>query len=118
MVYIYNNQNLKLKRRALRGDMSKPEQIVWYHLKGGNLKNHKFRRQYSVGDYILDFYCPKLRLAIEIDGDSHFVSTSAVVYDQERDEFLARHNINVMHVTNSDVMQNIDGVIEKILQCL
>ena len=118
MPYLYNNSKLKLRRMTLRNNTSKPEQIVWYYLKGKNLKNYKFRRQYGVGNYIIDFYCPELRLAIEIDGDSHFVDENAEVHDRKREIFLAEQNIKVIRIANSDVMGNIDAVINKILQSI
>lgn len=118
MMYIYNNQKLKSKRQSLRNTMSKPEQILWYYLKGRNLKDYKFRRQYSVGNYILDFYCPKIRLGIEIDGDSHFATPDGAIHDQEREKFLVKHNIRTIRFTNIDVVRNIDNVIEQISQYL
>ena len=118
MLHLYNNPKLKLRRKNLRNNMPQPEQALWYYLKGKNLKGYKFRRQYSTGSYILDFYCPELRLAIEIDGDSHFVDGSAVAYDQKREKFLAEQNISVIHFTNSDVTRNIDAVVNKISNCL
>lgn len=116
--YLYNNQKLKPRRKALRANMPQPEQVLWYYLKGKNLKDYKFRRQYSVDSYILDFYCPKLRLAIEIDGDSHFIDDNAIGYDQKREDFLAKQNVNVIHFTNSDVTENINAVMNKISEYL
>lgn len=118
MQHIYNNQKLKLKRRTLRNNMPRPEQLLWYYLKGKNLEDYKFRRQYSIGDYIVDFYCPTLRLAIEIDGDSHFVDSDAMVYDQKREKFLTEHNIKIIRFHNSDVMRNSNAVVNKILEYL
>ena len=75
----------------------------------------KFRRQHSVGYYILDFYCPEERLAIELDGDSHF-SDAAVAYDQERTAFLNTLNIRVLRFTNTDVYDHLDAVCARILE--
>ena len=74
----------------------------------------KFRRQYSVSVYILDFYCPSCRLAVELDGESHALA-EAQEYDAERTEFLSLLNIRVLRFTNSAVYRNIDGVIDTIL---
>ena len=63
--------------------MPKAEVILWEKLSRKQMHGYKFRRQYGVDQYILDFYCPRLKLAIEIDGDSHFV-TGAEDYDKER----------------------------------
>lgn len=118
MPYLCNSQKLKPRRQTLRNNMPQPEQILWYYLKGKNLAGYKFRRQYSIGNYILDFYCPELRLAIEIDGDSHFVDCRAINYDQKREKFLTEQNVKVIHFINSDVINNIDAVIGKISEYL
>lgn len=89
---LYNSKDLKSRRVYLRNNMPKPEQVLWYWLRGKNLNGFKFRRQYSVSNLILDFYCPALRLAIEVDGDSHY-QLSGQVRDKARDNFLQSQNI-------------------------
>ena len=79
-----------------------------------NLNGYKFRRQHSVGYYILDFYCPSARLAIELDGDSHFTE-EAIAYDKERTAFLNALNIRVIRFLNSDVFDNLEEVCNQIL---
>ena len=69
---INNVVYLKNTRKQLRNNPTKAEQVLWKYLKNKQIKGYKFRRQHSVGNYILDFYCPALKLCIEIDGDSHF----------------------------------------------
>ena len=118
MPYLYNNQKLKTIRKALRNNMPKPEQTLWYWLRGKNLKGYKFRRQYGVGNFILDFYCPELRLAIELDGDSHFIDAKTKIRDQNRDKFLTSQNIKVIRFTNTEIVESINGVIDKILKYL
>lgn len=66
--YIFNVPNLKPKRQALRNNPTPTEKLLWSKLKNSQL-GFKFRRQYSVGGYILDFYCPTKKLAIELDGE-------------------------------------------------
>ncbi len=110
--HIYNSPGSKTKRRSLRTDSTKPEQVLWYNLRNNNL-GEKFRRQYGVGRYILDFYCPAKRVAIEVDGDSHF-TTNAIAKDQTRQEFLALQEIKCIRFTNFEVLSNIDGVLDKI----
>jgi very-short-patch-repair endonuclease len=83
MTIAYNKKSQTARRRALRHSMSKAEVILWDKLSRKQMHGYKFRRQYGVDQYILDFYCPRLKLAIEIDGDSHFV-TGAEDYDKER----------------------------------
>ena len=118
MAYLYNKQRLKNVRKQLRSNMPKPEQTLWYYLKDKNLEGYKFRRQYSVGKYILDFYCPELRLALELDGDSHFASQLTRVYDQHREQFLAQQNIKVLRFTNTEISENLEAVINKISESL
>ena len=117
MGYLYNDPIFKIRRQFLRNNMTKPEQMLWYWLKNRHLNGYKFRRQYSLGPYILDFYCPKLRLAIEIDGDSHF-TPDAIVYDKERTHFLEENNIRILRFKNNDVLENLENVINNILQYL
>jgi very-short-patch-repair endonuclease len=71
MTKVYNRIDEKIKRRMLRGNMPQAEIILWSKLKNKGFKGYKFRRQYSVGKFVIDFYCPRLKLAIEVDGKSH-----------------------------------------------
>jgi len=74
---------------------------------------YKFRRQYSVDQYIIDFYCPELKLAIEVDGESHFTET-AREYDRSRQEYIEAFGIRFLRVMNSDVLGNLQGVLDEI----
>lgn len=116
-VIFLQQPEVKTKAKNPAQQYAQPEQILWCFLKGKNL-GCKFRRQYSIGNYILDFYCPELRLAVEIDGDSHFIDDQAIIYYQKREEFLAKKNLKVIHFANSDVTKNIDAVIGKISEYL
>lgn len=115
MTIIFNRTSERVKRKALRKAMPKAEVILWAHLKNKQLHGYKFRRQYSVGPYIVDFYCPRLKLAIEVDGPSHFTN-HAVEYDWQRQKYIESFNINVLRVTNLDIYENIEGVIKKIIE--
>ena len=84
-------------------------------LQHSNLGGYKFRRQHSVGGYILDFYCPAECLAVELDGDSHF-SPEAIEYDRERTLYLNALNIHVLRFLNTDVYNNLNVVCEQILE--
>ncbi|MBX4205515.1 MAG: endonuclease domain-containing protein [Candidatus Doudnabacteria bacterium] len=112
MKYLYNSQKLKLRRKLLRHNAPDPEQILWYYLRNKAF-GYKFRRQYSVSQYVLDFYCSKLRLAIEIDGDSHF-NPKARIYDTIREKRVKQQNIQILRFTNDEIRENIEAVIEKI----
>jgi len=102
-------QGLKEKARENRKNMTGPEKMIWNRV----LRKFKYRvtRQKPIGRYIVDFYCAKLKLVIEIDGESHYVK-DGVKKDRERDRFLKSQGLTVMRFTNPEVMSNIEGVWE------
>lgn len=106
---------MKSARKELRNESTLAEKKLWSALQHSRLDGYKFRRQHSVGHYILDFYCPSQRLAIEVDGDSHFTD-DAIAYDEERTVFLNALNIRVLRFLNTDVYNNLDTVRERILE--
>ena len=75
----------------------------------------KFRRQCGINNYVVDFYCPELKLAIEIDGDVHAYD-SGIVYDKQRQKEIEALGIKVLRYTNNDVIQNTEGVLYDIVQ--
>lgn len=83
---------------------------MWSILKGSRLDGRKFRRQHSVGRYILDFYCPAERLAIELDGAHHY-SGAGAEYDRERRSFLEQFEINVIRFENRMVFEEDEWVV-------
>lgn len=89
--------------------MPQPEQKLWYYLRKRFL-DLKFRRQFGIGPYIVDFYCPAIRLAIEVDGDSHF-DPDAHRRDERRDSFIKAQGIRMIRIKNTDVRDSIDGVV-------
>lgn len=107
----YNRYSEKDKRRHLRENMPKAEVLLWTKLTGRQLLGYKFRRQYSIGPYIVDFHCAELKLAIELDGDSHFAE-GGQGYDEKRDEYLESFGIQVLRFLHTDVYDNIEGVLE------
>ncbi len=109
----YNIPKLKKRRQSLRSSLSKAEIILWKRLSGKQMLGCKFRRQYSVDQYILDFYCPKLKLAVEVGGDPHFF-LGAAVHDKERQEHIEKYGIRFPSFTDTDVCENIDDVCEAI----
>ncbi len=104
-------------RKALRSQLTPAEATLWVQLKGAQLQECKFRRQHSVGRYILDFYCPAKRLAIELDGAVHN-SADAQAYDRQRDAFLNSVGIKVLRFENQMVFQNMEGVLAAIREQL
>lgn len=111
MTILYNKSKNLGKRILLRRNQTPQEIILWSKLRRGNL-GLKFKRQYSVGPYILDFYCPQKKLAIEIDGSQHLDNKD---YDRERTNYLNFLNIKVLRFWNNEINANINGVILKIV---
>ena len=111
--HLYNDPSTKSNRRHLRKNATDAERKLWRILQNRQMSNSKFLRQYTVGSYVLDFYCPERRLAIEVDGGQHADSHSQQ-HDAHRDKYLKELNIRVIRLWNNDVLQNIDGVGQKI----
>jgi len=107
--------NLIPRAREMRSNMTEPEKRMWYD----RLKQlpQRFRRQRPFGPYIADFYCASLKLVVEIDGDSH-ATADAIAYDAERTAFLAGLGLRVVRFSNREVMENLDGVFEKLRELL
>ena len=112
MTFNFNRRGERDKRKSLRSAATAAEKKLWQHLKAKQ-SGAKFRRQYSVDAYVLDFYAPYPKLAIEIDGDSHF-TPEAIAYDQERTTYLEAFGIEVMRFTNLEISENVGAVLEKI----
>ena len=98
-----------VRRRRLRRNRTDPEATLWSWIRAKRFAGFKFRRQYACGPYILDFYCPARRLAIELDGGQHF-EQGAHVYDQRRTEYLRRLRIDVLRFPNDVVFNEAEGV--------
>jgi very-short-patch-repair endonuclease len=114
---IFNPKRTKAQRKYLRNNMTKAEVILWSKLKGRNILEYKFRRQHGIGDYIVDFYCPELKLVIEIDGESHYTSKGKI-HDKARAKFLNEMSIHILRFTNPQVKQNLEGVIRHIISAI
>ena len=108
-----NQPQLKTFRKELRKNLTPAEATLWKALQGGQLEGRKFRRQHSFGNYILDFYCPEEKLAVELDGRHHF-SEAGFEADLERTAFLESHGIKVLRFENKEVFENLDGVLQAI----
>lgn len=112
---LYNETRFLRRRRNLRNFATEAEQRLWFALRKRNLGGLKFRRQYGVGRNIVDFYCPERRLAVEVDGAQH-CEPEKLKSDQERTAYLHTHDIRVVRVTNAEVMNEMEAVLEKILE--
>jgi len=111
--FLYNKKILKERRVELRNNQTEVEQKLWMNLKGKNLGGLKFQRQYSVGPYILDFYCPKYRFGIELDGSQHGEEDNKI-YDEERSRFLEGNRIRIIRFWNNEISQNLKVVLDQI----
>lgn len=89
------------------------ERRLWVYLRKRSFRGLKFRRQHGVGRYVLDFYCPALRLAVEVDGAQHYAEPGQQ-RDLEREQFLASLGITVVRFTNAEVMGEIEPVLERL----
>jgi very-short-patch-repair endonuclease len=108
----FNRTPIKTARaRRLRLDVTGVERRLWHKLRGAQIDGASFRRQHPAGNYILDFYCPALQLAIELDGGQHAQATSR---DRQRDEWLRQRGVTVLRFWNSDITENLSGVVEVI----
>jgi very-short-patch-repair endonuclease len=113
MNQINNLKHLKPFRKNLRNNSTSAEATLWRYLKNKQLDGRRFRRQFSVGNYILDFYCPSEKLAIELDGQEHYEGYG-LEQDKKRTTYLNSLNINVLRFENKDVFERLEGVLEEI----
>lgn len=107
---IFNRQRENLKRRILRTEMPRAERILWGKLRRRQMMGYKFRRQFSVENYVIDMYCPELKLAIEVDGDSHFIGDTPE-YDAEREIDIENYGIVFLRFQNEEVYNNLSGIL-------
>ena len=112
-LHAYNVPILKTFRTKLRKNLTPAEAFLWKFIRNSKLDGRKFRRQFSVGPYILDFYCPSEKLAVELDGEVHFNAT-AIEYDLERKLFVQHYRIRILRFENQLVFQELEMVLEKI----
>ncbi len=112
---LHRNRHDQLeKRRLLRREVPPAERLLWRYLRDRGLGGHKFRRQYSVGPFVLDFCCPAAALAIELDGPTHEPDL-AREYDAERQAHIERLGFRFLRFTNAEVRENLEGVLATIL---
>jgi very-short-patch-repair endonuclease len=106
-----HNQKLTANARTLRRNMTKEERHLWYDfLKGLQIT---VKRQTVIGNYIVDFYCPSVKLVIEIDGSQHYVE-KVMAADSERDEYMRSIGLVIKRYSNTDINNKFDSVCEDI----
>ena len=112
---VHNKKSLLEIRRALRAGSTPAEECLWQEIRNGKLNGLKFKRQHSIGNYIVDFYCASKRLIIELDGEVHNTKDQQEK-DKLRDLNLTEMDFKVLRFTNDRVLYNIEQVKNTILQ--
>jgi len=112
---IFNRPSKKKTRQYLRNNSTNAEQVLWRFVRNRQLGEYKFRRQYSIDRYIVDFYCPRLKLVIEVDGDTHSTEEE-IKHDHQRQRYIESLNIKVLRFTNIDIYEDVDRMLEEILE--
>jgi very-short-patch-repair endonuclease len=110
-----NKPELKAIRQSLRTNGTPAEATLWRILKNKQFDGWRWRRQYSVGNIIIDFYCPKAKLGIELDGNHHFESGGQIA-DEIKTEILHEFGIKIIHIENKTLWDTPDFVLETIRQ--
>ncbi len=117
MTELFNRREFTPLRRRLRHDMPPAERHLWPHLRQRQLENCKFRRQYGIDRYVIDFYAPELKLAIEIDGPTHD-RPEAKAYDADRQAYIESIGVVVVRFSNARVYNDLEGVLDAIGQTI
>lgn len=112
---IYYDPKLKQRSRDLRNHSTLSEVLLWNQIKGRKIKGYQFMRQKPIENYIVDFYCSKLKLVIEIDGDSHIGKEDRDGYRQKKIESLG---IRFLRFDDFDVKKNMNGVILELMRTI
>lgn len=110
---VHNKPELRKFRKELRQNLTPAEAFLWKHLKGGQFEGRKFRRQHSIENFIVDFYCASEKLVIELDGQIHF-NEEAQIYDKAREEVIEKLGFTVIHFENKMVFDLLPFVLLEI----
>ena len=117
MTKIFNRRSISGYRNELRNSMTKSEVVLWKHISRNSL-GYKFRRQHGIGKYIVDFYCPKLKLAIEVDGITHNFER-VFEKDVEKDRYLQSNGIIVRRYNSEKIFNDLQNVLDDLFNiCL
>ncbi|MEK6692727.1 MAG: endonuclease domain-containing protein [Nitrospirota bacterium] len=111
------NKTLKEYSRRLRKEITDAERALWSIIRVKQLKGYQFYRQKPIGNFIVDFYCPKANLVLELDGGQHYTE-DGMIKDRLRDDFMRSIGLRVLKFSDREVFENIEGVIEKIWENL
>ena len=101
--------------QRLRREQTDAERLLWSRIRAGQLNGLKFRRQFPIGHFIVDFCCRQRRLVVELDGGQHDLQRER---DRRREMLLSERSYRVLRFWNDEVLKNIDGVLQRILEAL
>ncbi len=110
---LYYNKNLKQFSRELRKNMTDAENVLWSRIRGKQIKSCQFYRQKIIGNYIADFYSPKAKLVIELDGGQHY-NREGQEKDAQRDTYMVGIGLKVLRFSDRDVFDNLDVILQEI----
>lgn len=109
----FNKSSEKAKRRKLRQNSTEAEKLIWRFIRNRQLPGYKFKRQYSIDHFVIDFYCPELKLAIEADGGSHIEPVSKK-YDIRRERYLKKFCLTFVRIKDQELFGNPNKAFAKI----
>ena len=112
---VHNKKSLEEIRRRLRQESTTAEDFLWQHIRNKKVNQLKFKRQHSIGNYIVDFYCASKRMIIELDGKVHSL-TYQKEKDKLRDECFKEMDFQILRFSNKDVLSKINFVTEQIIK--
>ena len=115
MTIHFNKTSEKVNRKKLRVNSTEAENILWEYLRSKKLDELKFKRQYSIDHFVVDFYCPRLKLAIELDGKIH-LKEEVKNHDENRDGYLSEFGIRILRIKNEVVLNDVEKVLKLIEQ--
>ena len=106
-------KDMTARARSLRADMTDAESRLWHALRRDQLHGFSFRKQHPIGPYTVDFYCSRLRLAVEVDGGQHAEERKQA--DYRRTQWLSAKGVTLVRYWNNDVLSNLEGVLSDLL---
>ena len=113
MTQIFNDKRQTERRKLLRNNPTLAEFKLWEALRTKQLQGYRFRRQYGIGPYIVDFYSPRTKVVIEVDGGYHMVD-DVFLSDQDRQKNIEALGIKILRFTNDEILTNLHSVIQRI----
>ena len=111
---LMNRKDKEFSRKKLRNHTTSAEAVLWSYLKSSQIENLKFRRQQSIGPYVVDFYCPEIKLVIELDGQVH-ADDEAIERDEKRSDYLKNEaGLHIIRFENLFVFRYIETILQEI----